>query len=114
MSKKQVDRKLRLNRFEKLNVSFFDVITSDAPRSSLAKPALSYNDSYSDSNSTFSLTNNTDINSQSVFLTWMYHTLLRKKPKLLKFKHSIAMENENQVYRAIDYYERLQNESSYR
>ncbi|MEN9471794.1 MAG: hypothetical protein RL214_1150, partial [Pseudomonadota bacterium] len=24
------------------------------------------------------------------------------------------MENENQVYRAIDYYERLQNESSYR
>ncbi len=114
MLKKQVNRKLRLNRFEKLNVSFFDAITSDAPPSPLAKPALSYNDSYSDSNSNPSLTNNTDINSQSVFLTWMYHTLWGKKPKLLKFKHSITMENENQVYRAIDYYERLQNESSYR
>jgi hypothetical protein len=114
MSKKRVNRKLHFNRLEKLNVSFFDAIASDTPPSPLTKqPSLSYNDSYSHSNFTPSLTNNTDINSQSVFLTWMYHTLWRKKPKLLKFRNSIAMENESRVYSAIDYYERLQNQSSY-
>ncbi|MFZ2776405.1 MAG: NB-ARC domain-containing protein [Candidatus Rickettsiella isopodorum] len=113
-SKKQVNRKLYFNRLGKSNVSFFDTITSDTqPSFPLAKPSLSYNESYSHSNVTPFLTNNTDINSQSVFLTWIYHRLWGKNPKLLNFRPSVEMENENQVYKAIDYYERLQNDSSY-
>jgi hypothetical protein len=113
LSKKQTNRQLHF-RLGKSNVSFFDTITSDTqPSFPLAKPSLSYNESYSHSNVTPFLTNNTDINSQSVFLTWIYHRLWGKNPKLLNFRPSVEMENENQVYKAIDYYERLQNDSSY-
>lgn len=112
-SKKQANRKLHFNRLGKSNVSFFDATTSDTQSSPLAKPSIAYNDSYAHSNFTSSLTNNIDINSQSVFLTWVYHKLWGKKSKLLNFRPSVEMESENQVYKAIDYYERLQNDSSY-
>lgn len=116
LSKKQTPPKLHFNRLGRVNKGFFDGITSETSPYSLAKPSLSYHDSYySHATGTHPLTNNTDINSQSLFLTWIYHTLWGKKPAPVKFRHpvSMEMENERQVYQAIEYYEKLQNDSRY-
>lgn len=83
--------------------------TTSGKQTSLAVESLPEGD-FSQSHLRPSLKNNTDINSQSLFLTWIYHKLWGKKPKLVHFKPSVELENERLVYRAIDYYERLQNE----
>ncbi|MDD4893589.1 MAG: hypothetical protein PHH73_06265, partial [Candidatus Rickettsiella isopodorum] len=75
----------------------------------------SFRDHFSHSGSDFlaSAANDTEIHSQSLFLSWIYHTLWGKKAKPLNFRETIEMEHENQIYRAIDKFEKLQNKSSY-
>lgn len=92
---------------------FFQTIPIQAPNPNALLPSFHEHFSHSSSDFLTSPANDTDLHSQSLFLSWIYHTLWGKKSKPLNFRETIEMEPENQIYRAIDKFEKLQNKSSY-
>lgn len=97
-----------VKNISKFKIDFFQAL----PKRNAFLPSRSGNFYHSASGSLPSPANDAGINNQSIFFSWVYHTLLGKKAKPLNFS-SIEIENENQVYRAIDKFERLQNQTSY-
>ena len=96
---------------------FFQTLPKIQPPPLANSSALlpSFRDHFPHSGSDFlaSAANDTELHSQSLFLSWIYHTLWGKKAKPLNFRETIEIEHENQIYRAIDKFEKFQNKSSY-